>query len=48
MYDGVAVDKILAVKHDSTIIPGDIIVEMQYIGLVTCVIIVENITKICF
>jgi len=48
MYDGVAVDKILAEKHDSTIIPCDIILEIQYSGVVTCDTIVENITKMCF
>jgi hypothetical protein len=48
MYDGVAVDKILAEKHDSTIIPYDIILEIQYSGVVTCDTIVENITKMCF
>jgi len=42
MYDGVAVGRILAEKHDSTIIPGDIILEIQYIGVVTCDTILEN------
>jgi len=48
MYVGVAVGKILAEKHDSTIVPIDNILEIQNVGLVTCDTIVENITKMCF
>jgi hypothetical protein len=42
MYDGVAVGKIRAEKHDSIIVPGDFIVEIQYVGVVTCDV-VENV-----
>jgi hypothetical protein len=48
MYDGIAPGKILAEEHDSTIVPGDIILEIQYVGVVACDTVVENITKMCF
>lgn len=42
MYDGVAVGKILAEKRDSTIIPHDIILEIEYVGVINCDTIVEK------
>jgi hypothetical protein len=48
MCDGVVLGKIHAEKHDSIIVPGHIILELEYVSVVACDTIVENITKMCF